>query len=73
MKKDLPIFFVAGGDDPVGAYGTGVEQAAQAFRDAGMVNVKLKLYPLYRHEILNEINADQVYDELVKWISEKCL
>lgn len=73
MKKDLPIFFVAGGDDPVGAYGTGVEQAAQAFCNAGMVDVKLKLYPLCRHEILNEINADQVYDELVKWISEKCL
>ena len=27
MKKDLPVFFIAGGDDPVGSYGTGVQRA----------------------------------------------
>lgn len=73
MKKELPVLFVAGGDDPVGAYGKGVELAAEKFRNCGMQDVTLKLYPLCRHEILNEINADQVCMDLVKWIETKCL
>ena len=28
MQKDLPVCFIAGGDDPVGSYGKGVHQAA---------------------------------------------
>jgi len=71
MNKETPVFFVAGGDDPVGAYGRGVEQAANAFRTAGMTDVTVKLYPLCRHEILNEINNNRVYEELQAWIEQK--
>ncbi len=70
MKKDLPVFFIAGQEDPVGPYGKGVAQAAKAFRKAGMINVALKLYPECRHEILNELNKDQVYSDITKWISQ---
>ena len=68
MKKDLPVLFIAGGDDPVGNYGTGVKQAARAFRDCGMTDVKVKLFPLARHEILNEINRAEVYSFVSAWI-----
>lgn len=71
MRADLPVFFVAGGDDPVGNYGSGVRAAAQAFRDAGMQHVALKLYPLCRHEILNELNRDEVYADILAWITEQ--
>ncbi len=70
MKKDLPVFFIAGQEDPVGPYGKGVEQAAKAFRKAGMINVALKLYPDCRHEILNELNKEQVYADITKWIGQ---
>lgn len=73
MKKDLPVFFVAGGDDPVGAYGNGVRMAVTEFRNAGMQNVDMKIYPLCRHEILNEINGAQVFDDLLNWIQNKCI
>jgi alpha-beta hydrolase superfamily lysophospholipase len=68
MKKDLPVFFIAGKDDPVGSYGKGVEQAAAAFRNAGMTDVSLKLYPLCRHEILNELNKEEVYQDVLSWL-----
>ncbi len=68
MKKDLPVFFIAGKEDPVGSYGKGVEQAAAAFRKAGMENVSCKLYPLCRHEVLNEINKEEVYSDVLKWM-----
>lgn len=71
MDQNTPVFFVAGSADPVGAYGQGVEQAAKAFRDTGMTDVTLKLYPMCRHEILNEINNSQVYEDIQNWIEQK--
>ena len=68
MDKDLPVLFTAGKEDPVGAYGQGVQQAAEAFRKAGMKKVSVKLYPLCRHEILNEINREDVYKDILGWI-----
>ena len=70
MKKQTPILFTSGSEDPVGAYGKGVEEAFKAFLSVGMEKVKLKLYPLCRHEILNEINRQQVYEDILNWITD---
>ena len=71
MKKDLPVFFIAGGDDPVGSYGKGIHQSADAFRKAGMTDVSVKIYPLCRHEILNEINKEEIFEDVSRWIEKK--
>ena len=71
MNKDLPVLFIAGGDDPVGNYGKGVTRAAEEFRKAGMKHVACRLFPLGRHEILNEINRREVYDFTTKWLGEQ--
>ena len=68
MRKDLPVWFIAGGDDPVGSYGAGVEKAAGEFRSHGMEKVEQKLYPLCRHEILNEINKEEIFNDILNWI-----
>ena len=70
MKKDLPVYFIAGGDDPVGGYGTGVQKCAEEFRKNGMTCVDVKLYPLCRHEIHNEINREEVYSDVANWIKK---
>ncbi len=69
MRKDLPVFFIAGGDDPVGSYGKGIRQAENAFRKAGMTNVSVRIYPLCRHEILNEINKEEICENIAEWIT----
>ncbi len=71
MDKDLPVLFIAGGDDPVGNYGKGVTRAAAEFKKAGMKHVTCRLFPLGRHEILNEINRQEVYDFTAKWLGEQ--
>ena len=71
MNKALPVLFVSGGEDPVGAYGKGVRRAARAFRKAGMADVTLRLFPLCRHEILNEINREEIYKVISDWMLEK--
>lgn len=73
MKRDLPIMFVSGGDDPVGSYGAGVKRAADCFREVGMQDVRMKLFPLCRHEILNEINREEIFDSIYDWIVEKTM
>lgn len=70
MKKELPVLFIAGGDDPVGGYGSGVRSCAEAFREAGMEQVSVKIYPLGRHEMLNEINRAEVFRAINIWIRE---
>ncbi len=71
MRKDLPVYFIAGGDDPVGNYGKGVDRSAAAFRRAGMTDVSERIFPLCRHELLNEINKEEVYQAIAQWLQEK--
>lgn len=71
MRKDLPIFFIAGAEDPVGNYGEGVKQTVQAFLKAGMKNVSMRLYPLCRHEVLNELNREEVYRNILDWLKKQ--
>lgn len=71
MPKDLPVYFIAGGMDPVGNYGKGVRKAYEDFKKADMKRLSLKLYPEGRHELLNEKNKRQVYEELYLWIMER--
>lgn len=71
MKKDLPVFFVAGGDDPVGSYGKGVRHTVSQFKKAGMTNVSCRIYPLCRHEILNEVNRQEIFEDIGGWILKK--
>lgn len=68
MKKTLPVYFIAGGDDPVGSYGAGIRRAAEEFRKHGMERVSERIWPLCRHEILNEINKEEVYEDVKNWI-----
>ena len=68
MKKDLPVFLIAGSMDPVGNYGKDVKKVYQMFLDAGMKNVSMKLYQDDRHEILNEDDKEQVYADVLGWI-----
>ncbi len=71
MRKLMPVFFLSGAEDPVGNWSKGVEQAAASFKKAGMRDVKVTLYPGGRHEMLNEINKEEVYDDILAWLNEK--
>ena len=44
---------------------------AEAYKKTGIKNVTLKLYPGDRHEILNELDKETVYQDLLQWIESK--
>ena len=64
------MLFFSGDRDPVGANGAGVKQVAESFRQAGMTRVTMKLYPEGRHEMFNELNRDEVYQDVIGWINQ---
>ena len=71
MNKEKPVYFMSGNGDPVGDYGKGVVRAYKAFCDAGLHDVFMRLYPGGRHEMLNETNKEQVYQDILNWLNEK--
>lgn len=71
MKKNLPVLFLAGDKDPVGDFGKGVIRAYKSFLKAGMSDVTMKLYHEGRHEILNELNREEVFRDILAWLDGK--
>lgn len=71
LPKDLPVLVTGGEADPVGAYGKGLREVADALRDAGMRDVTLRIYPEMRHEIHNELEHEKVWEDLKEWILSK--
>ena len=70
-RNDIPLLLVAGEDDPVGAYGKGVQQTVESYKNSGHTNVECKMYNS-RHEIHNEKNPEGFYDDLIAF-AEKTL
>ena len=63
--KSLPTLVISGEDDPVGGFGKGVSYVYKKLLISGAENVELKLYEGARHELYNEINADEIFRDLL--------
>lgn len=68
MDRDTPVYLYAGDADPVGSMGDGVKKVFGFFRDAGVKDLTIKLYPGGRHEMHNETNRDEVFHDVAAWI-----
>ena len=68
VPKDLKILLTSGAEDPVGPKAAGIESIGEKLKATGHTNVTVKIYPDCRHEILNELNKDEVMADIVNWI-----
>ena len=66
IDTDMPILLVAGGEDPVVGFKEGITDLYNRFRDEH--DADLLLYANGRHEMLNEINRDDVYRDIELWM-----
>lgn len=71
IPKKLPIFMIAGEEDPVGDYGAGVKKVYELYKASGVEDISLKLYPTDRHEIINETDRKDVYQDVWNWLSPR--
>lgn len=69
VPAELPVYFFSGDADPVGK-GDGVNKSAQQLRQAGVCQVDVKLYHEGRHEMLNELNRQEVYQDVIAWVEK---
>jgi alpha-beta hydrolase superfamily lysophospholipase len=67
----LPILIIAGTRDPVGNNGRGPDRLARAIKRGGAQDVTLRLYSNARHELVNEINRDEVTRDIVAWLDSR--
>ena len=67
MPSDLPVYLVAGDQDPAGRMGEGMRSLQRFLRAAGVAQVDLTLYEGARHELFHEINREEFQEELVLW------
>jgi alpha-beta hydrolase superfamily lysophospholipase len=69
--KELPLFIFSGDKDPVGEMGKGVKKVKNKYQKAGINDITLKLYKGGRHEMLNEVNKNEVEQDVINWLNEK--
>ena len=69
INKNMPILILSGDDDPVGNYGKLVVKLYNTYKKQGL-NVQYKLYNGARHEILNETNKQEVYQDIIDFLAK---
>lgn len=70
IPKQIPMFIFSGEEDPVGWHGKGVRKVVQQYKDHGLTNIQSILYPNSRHEMLHELNKEEVYESVYQWVEE---
>jgi len=69
IRDDLPIYLFSGSEDPVGQQLEGLALLIHRYEEAGLYDISHDFYLGGRHEMLNEINREEVRERLLAWIS----
>ncbi len=67
LSSDFPLLIISGACDPVGGNGKLVKSLYERYEKKGLSPI-LKLYEGARHEILNELNKEEVYSDVRDFI-----
>ncbi len=70
IPRTLPILLLTGDADPVSNGGANVRVLEQRMRSAGLA-VEAIYYAGARHEVLNEVNRDEVHRDLLAWLDRR--
>jgi len=70
VPKQLPIFGIAGAEDPVANQPPSFEALAQGLTAAGIRSLRTRRYPGARHELFHETNRAEVFADVIAWLEE---
>ena len=68
-KPTLPILFMSGEDDPCMISIKKFEKVVKHIENCGYCNVQKITYPHMRHELLNEINKQRIWEDVLAFIN----
>lgn len=69
IRRDLPVLFLSGADDPCAPNRAGFDAAVENFKLRGCALVDGKMYPGLRHEIFNE-QSDEPRADLLAFLRD---
>lgn len=69
-NPELPILMIAGSDDPVIQSEHAFMKTKVFLESQGYHNIQTKLYPGKRHELLNEDNKREIYQDILNFIEK---
>ncbi|MFI5503229.1 alpha/beta fold hydrolase [Nocardia asteroides] len=69
VRSDLPIYVMVGDRDPLNDSTRLSDLLVQRYRDAGLTDLTYRIYPGARHEVLNEVDRDNVHADLAAWVT----
>lgn len=69
IDPQLPVLIIGGERDPV-SKGNRLMHLADALGRSGHASTTLKQYSQARHELLNELNRDEVTRDLIDWLEQ---
>jgi alpha-beta hydrolase superfamily lysophospholipase len=70
VPKELPILFISGSADPVGGPENLITKLYKTYKFMEIKDLELKLYPKARHEILLELNKEEVISDCLNWLNK---
>ena len=70
-RNDLPILIISGDHDPVGGCGKEIKRLSAIYKKLGYHKVTSNLYADCRHELLQELNSDEVMADILTWITKQ--
>jgi alpha-beta hydrolase superfamily lysophospholipase len=71
VPRELPLLVIAGEADPVGENNRTIRALIDRYQRHGMTQIESKFYPAARHELLNELNRDEVQHDILAWLESK--
>ena len=71
IRKDMHVLIIAGDKDPVGQNGKGPTALVKLYSKLGLEDVNLSLKNNLRHEILNEEEKQEIYDEILAFVKKE--
>ncbi len=71
LKKQLPILFVVGQDDPCADVATGFKNALNNLSNVGYEKIEANIYENMRHEIFNEKEKKVVFKDILTWLNRQ--
>jgi alpha-beta hydrolase superfamily lysophospholipase len=69
VPKEIPIYIFSGDKDPVGKAGKGVDKLINSYKKCEVKDLTYKLYKDGRHEMLNEVNREEVMCDVISWLN----
>lgn len=69
-NKELALLYIAGGDDPVIGNKKKFLNEIQFMKKLGYRNIHYILYPKLRHELLNEVGNENIYQDILNFYNK---